>query len=63
MNLQQQLLLETDHAENTVSKSKSTVAEACLPRRCIATAIVSLSVSRSLPSNGSIRHTMNKVLV
>jgi hypothetical protein len=44
--------LYTDRVENTVSNSNCIVVEACLPYHCTATAIVSLFVSRSLPSNG-----------
>jgi hypothetical protein len=55
-------LLCADRVENTVSKSNSTVVEACLPRRCIATAVVSLFVSSSLRSKGSGRHSMYEIL-
>jgi hypothetical protein len=45
-----------DRVENTVSNSNSIVVEACLPRRCLTTAVVWLFVSRSLPNNASILH-------
>jgi hypothetical protein len=54
----QLLQLPNSGLYNTVSNSNSIVVEACLPRRGIATAVVLMFVSRSLPSNGSIRHTM-----
>jgi hypothetical protein len=44
---------------NTVSNSNSIVVEACLRRCCIATAVFSLCVSKSLPSNGSTYHSIN----
>jgi hypothetical protein len=47
-----------DWVENTISNSNSIVVEVCLLCHCIATAVVSLPVSRSLPSNGSICHTV-----
>jgi hypothetical protein len=50
----------TDRIENTVSKSNFIVIDACLPRCCKATAVVSLFVSRSLPSNGSVRVRHNR---
>jgi hypothetical protein len=48
------LQLPSNGLYNTVSKSDSIVADVCLPRRCISTVVISF-VSRSLPSNGSIR--------
>jgi hypothetical protein len=40
------------------------VIEACLKRRCIATTVVSLFVSRSLPSNECIRHiTLKRIMI
>jgi hypothetical protein len=54
----QLLQLPSSGLHNTVSNSNSIVVEACLPRRCIETAVVSLFVSRSLPGNGSILHSM-----
>jgi hypothetical protein len=47
-----------DRVENTVSNINSIVVEARLPHCCVATAVVSLLVSRSLPSNGSVRHNI-----
>jgi hypothetical protein len=41
-----------------VSNSNSIVVEACLPRHYIATAVFSLFVSTSLPSNWSMRHNI-----
>jgi hypothetical protein len=54
------LQLPSNGLYNTVSNSNSLVVEACLPRRWIATAVVSLFVSRSFPSNVSVRHNMYK---
>jgi hypothetical protein len=48
------------HIEGTVSNGSSIVVEACSPRRCIATAVVSF-VWSPLPSNWSIRHNMKEV--
>jgi hypothetical protein len=53
----QLLQLPNKGFHNTVSNSNSIVVEACLPGCCIAPAGVSL-FSRSLPSNGSIRHNI-----
>jgi hypothetical protein len=50
--------LPSNGLRNTVSNSNSFVVEACLPRCCIATAVVSLLVSSSLPSSGPICHNM-----
>jgi hypothetical protein len=47
-----------DQVENTVCNSNSIAVEACLPCHYIATAVVSLFVSRSLRSSGSICHSM-----
>jgi hypothetical protein len=43
---------------NPVFNSNSIVVYACLPRRFITAAVVSLLVSRSLPSNRSICHNI-----
>jgi hypothetical protein len=51
------LPLCTDRVENVVSNSNYVVVEVCLRRRCIAVAVVSF-VSRSLPINGFIRHSI-----
>jgi hypothetical protein len=47
-------IVGTGNIEDTVSNSSSVVVEACSPRRCITTAVVSLLVSKPLPSNWSI---------
>jgi hypothetical protein len=49
----------TDRLENTVSNNNYIVTEACLPIYCIAMAVVSLFVLRSLPSNRSICHIIH----
>jgi hypothetical protein len=54
----QLLQLPGNGLHNTVSISNPIVVEACLLCRCITTAVVSSFVSRSLPSNGSIRHNI-----
>jgi hypothetical protein len=50
----------TDYIENTVSNRSCIVVEACSLCRYIATAVVSLFVSRSLPSSGSICHNIKE---
>jgi hypothetical protein len=47
----QPLQLPSNGSYNTVSNSNTTIVEACLPRCCIATGVVSLSVSRCMPGN------------
>jgi hypothetical protein len=49
------LQLPSNGLHNIVSDSNFIVVDACLPRSCIATAVVS-SVPRSSPSNGSMRY-------
>jgi hypothetical protein len=56
----QLLKLNNNGLHNTVSNCNSILVQACLPLRCIAMAVVSLFVSRSLPSNGSIRNSTKK---
>jgi hypothetical protein len=56
--LVQLLQFSSNELHNVVSNSNSIVVVACLPRCCIATAVVSLFVSRSSPINGSTRHNM-----
>jgi hypothetical protein len=56
----QLLQLLSNGLHDTVSNSNSVVVEACLPRCCMETAVVRLFISRSLPSNGSIRHSIKK---
>jgi hypothetical protein len=51
----QLLQLPSNGLRNTVSNSISIVVEACLSLCCIATAVVSLFISRYFPSKGSMR--------
>jgi hypothetical protein len=46
----------------TVSAAVTIVVEACLLRRCTATAAAPLFASSSLPSNGSLRHSMFRLM-
>jgi hypothetical protein len=61
----QLLQLPSNRLHNTVPNSNSIVVEACSPRCCIATAVISSSISRSLPSNRShsLTHTWSWALL
>jgi hypothetical protein len=55
--LVQLLQLPSNALHNTISNSNFIVLEACLPRRCLATAVASL-FRRSFPSNDIVCHSL-----
>jgi hypothetical protein len=54
----QLLQLPSNGLQNNVSNSNPIFVKECLLSRCVATALVSMCVTRSLSSNGSIRHSI-----